>query len=290
MNYKITAVLILLIGLNFLLFGQNATPSSFDNTLNQEILIGKLNGNGTLDTINLTQIINGIDTVNSFVDQNGNTINYRSFKDKVILLDFWFLACPPCIVELPGLELMKKKIPSNEFDIITFANDSFDELNDKLLSKRSINLSITPEVFLITNASYPLKLLTNKKGIIIDSKNGGNTGSNSIALLFDYLQKPSFLELSKVEKGLVLKMYQPDSRYFFFLKKRAVKQLILSEGDKLTYQIQQSILSVFNKIIFIIQKKNGEVLKTNQINIGWMSQNQLNILNQLVKAQNNPIN
>jgi len=112
----------------------------------------------------------------------------------------------------------------------------------------------------------------------------------STILLFDYLQKPSFLELSKVEKGLVLKMYQPDSRYFFFLKKRAVKQLILSEGDKLTYQIQQSILSVFNKIIFIIQKKNGEVLKTNQINIGWMSQNQLNILNQLVKAQNNPIN
>jgi len=194
MNYKITAVLILLIGLNFLLFGQNATPSSFDNTLNQEILIGKLNGNGTLDTINLTQIINGIDTVNSFVDQNGNTINYRSFKDKVILLDFWFLACPPCIVELPGLELMKKKIPSNEFDIITFANDSFDELNDKLLSKRSINLSITPEVFLITNASYPLKLLTNKKGIIIDSKNGGNTGSNSIALLLE-----KYLPLIKTE-------------------------------------------------------------------------------------------
>ena len=45
-----------------------------------------------------------------------------------------------------------------------------------------------------------------------------------------------------------------------------------------------------NGFYFIIQKKNGEVLKTNQINIGWMSQNQLNILNQLVKAQNNPIN
>lgn len=105
-------------------------------------------------------------------------------------------------------------------------------------------------------------------------------------LLFDYWQKPSFLELSKEKKRLVLKMYQPDTRYFFFLKENAIKQLSISDGDKLTYQFHKNVFSALNQLVFLIQKKDDQIIKTNKINIGWMNQYQLKQLNQMVNEQN----
>jgi len=84
------------------------------NRLNQELLISQKVGE-SIDTINLIDIIKGNDLDNYLIDTNGDTINSKTFDQKVILLDFWFLACKPCIVELPGLDLLIKKINSDKF-------------------------------------------------------------------------------------------------------------------------------------------------------------------------------
>ena len=104
-------------------------------------------------------------------------------------------------------------------------------------------------------------------------------------LLFDYFQKPSFLELSKVEKGIRLKLYKPDARYFFFLKKNAIKTQLISNDDKLTYRIYKKILPAFNQIEFFIKKSGGNIIKSDKINIGWMSEEQLIKLNSIIKLQ-----
>jgi len=104
-------------------------------------------------------------------------------------------------------------------------------------------------------------------------------------LLFDYFQKPSFLELTKLEKGIELKLYKPDARYFFFMKQNAVKSQFISNGDTLTYRIYKKIIPMLNQIEFFIKKKNGQTIKTDKINIGWMSNEQIVELQNIVKAQ-----
>lgn len=152
--------------------------------LNKELLIGYVHAGGQLDTINLINIINGTDQTTNFISHQGDTINYLSFQNKVVLLDFWFLDCRPCIVELPGIGLINKKITSPTFDVITFAIDPLEAINATLLRNRTVNYKIVPEVFLLSKY-YPLKILTNKKAQIIDYKFGGNASSNSVALLLE---------------------------------------------------------------------------------------------------------
>ena len=70
------------------------------------------------------------------------------------------------------------------------------------------------------------------------------------------------------------------------LCKKRIQRLNLLDSDKLTYRIHKKGLATLNQIEFFIQRKNGEQLKINKINIGWMSPNQLNTLNLLVQEQN----
>ena len=104
-------------------------------------------------------------------------------------------------------------------------------------------------------------------------------------LLFDYIQKPSFLELAKLEKGIKLKLYKPDVRYFFFTNQNAVKSQLISNGDILTYRIYKKLMPVLNQIEFFIKKKDGSVIKTDKINIGWMSEKQMEELSKIIKSQ-----
>jgi len=104
-------------------------------------------------------------------------------------------------------------------------------------------------------------------------------------LIFDYLQQPSFLELSKVDKGIEFKLYKPDNRYFFFLKQNAVKSQLISSEDKLTYSIYKKAIPLLNQIEFFIKKKDGSIFKTGKINIGWMSAEQILELKHIVSSQ-----
>jgi len=186
---KINFVSLLLI-LTFLfaidiLYAQDISETEF-TSFNKEFLIVLENDNSK-DTINLIDIIKGKNYQNHLIDINGDTINSQTFGDKVILLDFWFLTCKPCIVELPGLDLLAKKVKSDKFEVITFAIDGKEEIEDKLLSKHRFKFRIIPNVSQL-EGSYPIKLLVNKNGEIIDYKSGGSVASNSInELLSRYL-------------------------------------------------------------------------------------------------------
>lgn len=174
---------------------EDATPKQH-TTSEQDLVISVLNDHGQLDTINLSNIIKGLDRKSSFLDQHGETINYLTFQDKVVLIDFWFLNCKPCIVELPGLELLNKKIRSDDFEVLTFANDPMEKIQEKLLSKKAFDFRVVAQTFLVRNKMYPLKILVNKKGEVIHQKSGGNTNSKSIERLLE-----TYLPLVKTALG-----------------------------------------------------------------------------------------
>lgn len=58
---------------------------------------------------------------------NGSVVTKESLKGKVVFINFWFAACPPCIAELDALNALYKKFSPNKdfvFLSITFEKAS----------------------------------------------------------------------------------------------------------------------------------------------------------------------
>ena len=50
----------------------------------------------------------------SFEDKQGNIIDKQSLDGKIVVLDFWFISCPPCWVKFPEFQRVYDKYKSNK--------------------------------------------------------------------------------------------------------------------------------------------------------------------------------
>jgi thiol-disulfide isomerase/thioredoxin len=131
------------------------------------------------DTLRLADMATGQDKHSFFIDHRGDTINYRAFSGKVVLLDFWFLACRPCLAELPGMDALQAGFPRASVQVIAFANDPMPALEAALLSKRNFAMRIVSDVY-IPNGMYPTKVLLDRRGGIVDYQTGGSMTSEAV--------------------------------------------------------------------------------------------------------------
>ncbi|MCY4403021.1 MAG: redoxin family protein [Candidatus Poribacteria bacterium] len=58
------------------------------------------------------------------IDLNGKLISLQQFRGKVVLLDFWAVWCPPCIVEMPNVKKVYDTYKDQGFDIIGVSLDT----------------------------------------------------------------------------------------------------------------------------------------------------------------------
>jgi hypothetical protein len=101
------------------------------------------------------------------------------------MLDFWYLACPPCIVELPGLAHLEKKLASDDFILLTFSQDTYARIQETLFKHRPLDIRIIESVSLVSYRLYPLKVVYDRLGRRVDLKMGGSIGEHSIQQLLD---------------------------------------------------------------------------------------------------------
>jgi peroxiredoxin len=59
---------------------------------------------------------------------DGNQLRLADLRDKVVVLNFWFIACPPCRVEIPKLNQLVAGYGDAEVVFIAFAPDNEEEL------------------------------------------------------------------------------------------------------------------------------------------------------------------
>jgi len=50
----------------------------------------------------------------SAVDMNGNSYSLGILKGKVVVINFWFVECKPCVIEMPELNEIVEKYKSEE--------------------------------------------------------------------------------------------------------------------------------------------------------------------------------
>jgi len=111
-------------------------------------------------------------------DENGNNISLESSKGKVVVLNFWFASCKPCITEVPELNKVYEKYESDTN--VVFASVTFEKENQvkSFLEKYPFSypmVSDAKEICELFNVSaYPTNIIIDKDGNYYEYFIGGN--------------------------------------------------------------------------------------------------------------------
>lgn len=107
-------------------------------------------------------------------DLNGEKVSLSNLKGKIVVLNFWFTTCEPCIKEIPELNKLVKKYKKQgvQFIAITFNKDT--DLK-KFFSKNKFDFTIVSDMDIIKKYkvdSYPTSMIIDRNGEFIFRKIG----------------------------------------------------------------------------------------------------------------------
>lgn len=109
-------------------------------------------------------------------DLAGNTISLEKLKEKVVVMNFWFTHCQPCIEEIPELNTLVEKYKNKE-DIVFIAitHDPAPRVI-RFLDKHPFQYTIVTDAQDIMDSyivlSYPTNIILDKKGNIVYHSSG----------------------------------------------------------------------------------------------------------------------
>jgi|GEM_PF-1155249 len=124
---------------------------------------------------------------------NGETYDSESLKGKVVVLNFWFIGCAPCRIEIPGLNEMIKEYAEKEVVFIAFALDDAKAL-ETFLSELPFDYAIIPGAHEVSSfygvQAFPTHVIIDKMGNIRSTLTGGSAERHEqIKPLIDRLLK-----------------------------------------------------------------------------------------------------
>lgn len=107
----------------------------------------------------------------------GKPLKLLALKDKVVVLNFWFVGCAPCRVEMPGLNTLTEEFQDEDVVFIAFALDNAEALRE-FLKEKEFTYQIVPDAGKIAALYgvkvYPTHVIINKKGEIEFMLTGGS--------------------------------------------------------------------------------------------------------------------
>jgi peroxiredoxin len=110
-----------------------------------------------------------------------STINNDSLKGKVVLINFWFEGCHPCLAEFGALNELAEKLKDNkDFEFISFTWDN-QETIDRVKEKYNLQFKVfysKESSRLNLNSGYPATFILDKKGNIKYWNMGGTTDTD----------------------------------------------------------------------------------------------------------------
>lgn len=110
-------------------------------------------------------------------DLEGETLKLSALKGKVVVLNFWFVGCAPCRVEMPGLNILTEEFKDTDVVFIAFATDHAEAIR-AFLKEKTFKYQIVPEAAKIAALYgvkvFPTHILINKKGEIEFMLTGGS--------------------------------------------------------------------------------------------------------------------
>jgi thiol-disulfide isomerase/thioredoxin len=128
----------------------------------------------------------------SVTDINGNNYSLEGLKGKVIVINFWFVECKPCVMEMPELNKLVDKYKNKDVVFLGLAINQKDKI-EKFLKATQYKYAIVPDAQETIQAygvnSFPTHIVIDKNSSISFSTSG--------------LGETTMEELEKVIKSLV---------------------------------------------------------------------------------------
>lgn len=105
----------------------------------------------------------------SVTDISGNKYSLEKLKGKVIVINFWFVECKPCVMEIPDLNDLVEKYKGKEVVFLGFATNDKSKIESFLKTKtyKYNIIADSKEIAALYKAnSYPTHLVIDKNSII----------------------------------------------------------------------------------------------------------------------------
>ena len=124
-----------------------------------------------------TDLIDNQVPVFKMTDINGNIISSENTKGKIVVLNFWFTACKPCIEEIPKLNEVYDQYKDN--NNVVFASVTFNEPGqvNKFLKKYPFQYPVVADARDICDlfgvTGYPTNIVIDKNGNYFYNFTGG---------------------------------------------------------------------------------------------------------------------
>jgi peroxiredoxin len=116
-------------------------------------------------------------------DQNGNSIKLSELRGNVVVLNFWFVKCGPCIAEMPALNNLKEQFKNQK---VTFLAITFDKLEmvNQLLETKLFNYQIISDASHVIQMygvqSFPTNIVIDKNGYVELKETGFRTNIREV--------------------------------------------------------------------------------------------------------------
>jgi len=109
-------------------------------------------------------------------DLNGKLCDLAHLKGKVVVLNFWFVACKPCVNEMPALNAIKKKFSPEKVSFLALSLDKKAAI-DAFLKEHTFDYTILPDAGPVADKyglfAYPASMVIDAQGIIRFVQVGG---------------------------------------------------------------------------------------------------------------------
>lgn len=115
-------------------------------------------------------------------DLKGKWFSLRDLKGRIVVLNFWFIACKPCVNEMPVLNAIKKKYDTKNVVFLALSLDQRDAVLTFLKNKQ-FDYTILPDAKEAAEKynlnAYPASIVIDTRGITRFIQIGGpNIGQN----------------------------------------------------------------------------------------------------------------
>ena len=116
-------------------------------------------------------------------DLNGKTIKLSELKGKVVVLNFWFTKCGPCVQEMPSLNNLVTEFKNKDVVFLAITFNKKDVVK-QFLKKKTFNYTIAANandvVSMYGVQSFPTSIVINKKGEIVLKELGYRTNIKTV--------------------------------------------------------------------------------------------------------------
>lgn len=176
---KFVSIFFLCLFPSFSLFAQNNCFSNCWNYREQLEILSNQQDQGYEINLKVLQDLKGC-SLPEFSGQTlaGKALSNKDLKDKIVVLNFWFIYCAPCVAEMPALNKLVNDYKDKEVVFLAFGLESQQEIK-AFLQENPFNYQHIFDTRWATDTfcamgGFPMNMVFDRQGKLRYVSTGGN--------------------------------------------------------------------------------------------------------------------